>query len=43
MYVNYEILCNVMACKLIDLSKVEILKLNNSEMGRKKLEKYISY
>jgi len=34
MYVNYEVLCNVFATKIIDFSKAEILKLKASEIDK---------
>ena len=40
-YVNYEILCNVFATKIIDLSKVEIYKLKNTEIPREELENFL--
>ena len=41
MYVNYEILCNAFATRLINLSKVEIYKLKNSEMSKLDLENFL--
>jgi hypothetical protein len=43
MYVNYEVLCNVMATKLIDLSKVEIYKIKSSEVHYTKFEQYLQF
>lgn len=38
---NYEVLCNAFATKLIDLSKAEILKLKTSEMKKEELEAFL--
>jgi hypothetical protein len=39
--VNYEILCNAFATKIIDLSKVEIYKHKNTEISREELENFL--
>lgn len=38
---NYEVLCNAFATKIIDLSKVEIYKLKNTEITRDDLEVFL--
>ena len=38
---NYEVLCNAFATKIIDLSKVEIYKLKNTEIPRADLENFL--
>lgn len=38
---NYEVLCNVFATKIIDLSKAEIYRLKNTEMTRDELETFL--
>lgn len=40
-YVNYEILCNSMATRIIDFSQVEIYELMNDEMSREELERVL--
>lgn len=40
-YVNYEILCNAFATRIIDMSKVELYKLKNTEMSREELEVFL--
>jgi len=40
-YVNYEILCNAFNTKIIDLSKVEIYKLLNTQLSREELETFL--
>ena len=40
-YVNYEVLCNAFATKIIDLSQVEIYKLKNTEMARGEMETFL--
>jgi len=40
-YVNYEVLCNAFSTKIIDLSRVEIYKLKNTEMPRDELETFL--
>jgi uncharacterized protein YehS (DUF1456 family) len=39
--VNYEVLCNAFSTKIIDLSKVEIYKLKNTEISRDDLEVFL--
>ena len=41
MYVNYEVLCNAFATKIIDLSKAEIYMLKTTEMSVKELETFL--
>jgi hypothetical protein len=38
MYVNYEILCNSFASKMIDLSKAEIYIVKNTQLSTKEFE-----
>lgn len=38
---NYEVLCNAFATKIIDLSKVEIYKIKNTELSRDDLEAFL--
>lgn len=38
---NYEILCNAFSTKIIDLSKVEIYKLKNTQLSREDLETFL--
>lgn len=38
---NYEVLCNAFSTKIIDLSKVEIYKLKNTEISRDDLEVFL--
>ena len=38
---NYEILCNAFATKIIDLSKAEIYKLKSTELSRDDLETFL--
>jgi|LauGreDrversion4_2_1035121.scaffolds.fasta_scaffold594337_1 hypothetical protein len=40
-YVNYEVLCNAFATKIIDLSKAEIYKLKSTELSRDDLEAFL--
>lgn len=40
-YVNYEILCNAMATRVIDFSKVPIFELRNDEMSQEELERVL--
>jgi len=39
--VNYEVLCNAFATKIIDLSQVEIYRLKNTEMARGEMETFL--
>lgn len=41
MYVNYEVLCNVFATKIIDFSKADIYKVKSSEIGKKDFEEFL--
>ena len=38
MYVNYEILCNAMATKTIDLSQAETYLIKSTQIPRKEFE-----
>lgn len=38
---NYEILCNAFATKIIDMSKVEIYKIKNTQITREELETFL--
>ena len=38
---NYEVLCNAFATKIMDLSKVETFKLRNTELSRDDLENFL--
>lgn len=38
---NYEVLCNTFATKIIDLSKAEIYKLKNTEIKQAELEAFL--
>lgn len=40
-YVNYEVLCNAFATKIIDMSKAEIYLLKSSEMGKADFEEFL--
>lgn len=40
-YVNYEVLCNALAAKLIDLSKADIYLVKSSEIGKKEFEEFL--
>ena len=40
-YVNYEVLCNVFATKIIDLSKADIILVKSSEIGREAFEEFL--
>lgn len=40
-YVNYEVLCNAFATKIIDLSKAEIYKVKNTEIPQKDFEIFL--
>ena len=40
-YVNYEILCNAFASKIIDMSKADIYLLKSTEMSPKELEDFL--
>jgi uncharacterized protein YehS (DUF1456 family) len=39
--VNYEVLCNAFACKIIDMSKAEIYKIKNTEIPKEELENFL--
>jgi hypothetical protein len=39
--VNYEVLCNVFATKIIDLSKADIYRLKNTELSKRDLELFL--
>jgi hypothetical protein len=41
MYVNYEVLCNAFANKIIDFSEAEIYKLNTKQMSKDELETFL--
>lgn len=41
MYVNYEILCNAFATKIIDLSKADIFLVKSSEIPKKEFEEFL--
>lgn len=40
-YVNYEVLCNAFATKIIDMSKAEIYLIKNSELNQKDIEYFL--
>lgn len=40
-YVNYEVLCNAFATKIVDFSKADIYKIKSSEMGKKDFEEFL--
>ena len=42
MYVNYEILCNAFATKLIDLSQAEIYLIKSTEIPKSEFETFLS-
>ena len=42
MYVNYEILCNALSTKIIDLSKADIYLLKNSEIPKPEFETFLT-
>lgn len=41
LYVNYEVLCNAFATKIIDLSKADIFLIKSSEMKKSELESFL--
>ena len=41
MYVNYEVLCNAFATKIIDLSKAEIVLVKSSEISPTEFEDFL--
>jgi hypothetical protein len=41
LYVNYEVLCNVFATKIVDFSKAEIYQVKTSEIAKPELEKFL--
>ena len=41
LYVNYEVLSNAFATKIIDFSKAEIYKLKTTQTDKKVFEKYL--
>ena len=40
-YVNYEVLSNAFATRIIDMSQAEIYEIKNTEMNRDELERLL--